>query len=127
MEDKSAAAWNAIRLDDKYWRALVQVRVIQNKEPEHFLLLFWGKMVVYSGHAGKRGDSAKVTRLFHVRGTNFVNCHAVQVKEVASSLSSNDCFILELPDRVYMWYGRVSENIGLARPKLKLFGAGLQW
>ncbi len=91
------------------------MRVVQNKEPDHFLLVFRGKMVV---HAGGRatgfknrsdGDSYDVdgTRLFHVRGTDAINCRAVQVEEVANSLNSNDCFVLETPKCTYIWYGKV--------------------
>lgn len=106
---------HAVALDDKYGGSPVQIRVVQNKEPDHFLLVFRGKMVVHSG--GKASgfknrndtDSYDVdgTRLFHVRGTDNINCRAVQVEEVASSLNSNDCFILETPAATYIWYGKV--------------------
>ena len=106
---------HARNLDDKFGGAPVQIRVVQNKEPDHFLLVFRGQMVV---HAGGRAsgfknrtdpDSYDVdgTRLFHVRGTDSINCRAVQVEEVASSLNSNDCFILETPACTYIWYGKV--------------------
>ena len=59
-----------------------------------------------------RGDTDSYdvdgTRLFHVRGTNEFNTRAVQVEEVASSLNSNDCFVLETPKCTYVWYGKVS-------------------
>ena len=93
----------------------MQVRVVQNKEPDHFLLVFKGKMVVHSGGRASGfknrcdSDSYDVdgTRLFHVRGTNEYNTRAVQVEEAASSLNSNDCFVLETPDCTYVWYGKV--------------------
>ena len=103
-------------MDDKFGGAPVQIRVVQNKEPDHLLLMFKGKMVVHSG--GKASgfknradnDSYDVdgTRLFHVRGTDDVNTRAVQVEEVATSLNSNDCFLLETPACTYVWYGKVS-------------------
>lgn len=73
-------------------------------------------MVVHSGGRASgfknrtEGDSYDVdgTRLFHVRGTDSINCRAVQVEEVATSLNSNDCFILETPATTYIWYGKVS-------------------
>ena len=116
QDEKAAAALHAVHLDDKYGGAPVQVRVVQNKEPDHFLLVFKGRMVV---HAGGRAsgfknradtDSYDVdgTRLFHVRGTNELNTRAVQVEEKASSLNSNDCFVLETPPCTYIWYGKVS-------------------
>ncbi|XP_065886890.1 gelsolin, cytoplasmic-like [Dysidea avara] len=114
QDEKAAAALHAVHLDDQYGGAPVQVRVVQNKEPDHFLLIFKGKMVVHSG--GKASgfknrndtDSYDVdgTRLFHVRGTNEFNTRAVQVPEVAASLNSNDCFVLETPGDTYIWYGK---------------------
>ena len=98
----------------------MQVRVVQNKEPDHFLLVFQGKMVLHSG--GKASafknradtDSYDVdgTRLFQVRGTNEFDTRAVQVEEKASSLNSNDCFVLETPACTYIWYGKVNRVIG---------------
>ena len=106
----------AIELDDKLGGFPVQVRVVQNKEPDHFLLVFKGKMVVHSGGRASsfknrfESDSYDVdgTRLFHVRGTNEFDTRAVQVEEKASSLNSNDCFVLETPACTYIWYGKVS-------------------
>ena len=119
QDEKAAAAIHAFQLDDKYGGAPVQVRVVQNKEPDHFLLVFKGRMVVHAG--GKASgfknradtDSYDVdgTRLFHVRGTNELNTRAVQVEEKASSLNSNDCFVLETPPCTYIWYGKVSEIV----------------
>lgn len=114
QDERSAAALHAVHLDDKYGGAPVQVRVVQSKEPDHFLLIFKGRMVVHSGGraSGFKNrydqDSYDVdgTRLFHVRGTNEFDTRAVQVEEKASSLNSNDCFVLETPQATYIWYGK---------------------
>ena len=116
QDERGAAALHARNLDDKYGGAPVQVRVVQNKEPDHFLLVFRGRMVVHSGgrasgfknRADQDSYDVDGTRLFHVRGTDAINCRAVQVEEVANSLNSNDCFILEIPACTYIWYGKVS-------------------
>ena len=73
-------------------------------------------MVVHSGgrasgfknRMDKDSYDVDGTRLFHVRGTDAINCRAVQVEEVAGSLNSNDCFILETPASTYVWYGKVN-------------------
>ena len=39
---------HTVALDDKYGGAPVQVRVVQYKEPEHFLQIFRGKMVIHA-------------------------------------------------------------------------------
>ena len=90
--------------------------MVQNKEPDHFLLVFRDRLVIHSG--GKASgfknradtDSYDVdgTRLFHVRGTNEFDTRAVQVGEKASSLNSNDCFVLLTSPDTYIWYGKVS-------------------
>ena len=116
IDEKATAAMKAVELDDKLSGHAVQVRVVQNKEPDHFLLVFKGKMVVHSGGRASSfknrvdQDSYDVdgTRLFHVRGINEFDTRAVQVEEKASSLNSNDCFVLETPDETYIWYGKVN-------------------
>jgi len=92
----------------------VQVRVVMNKEPPHFLKIFDGMFVVHHGGIGsgfKNVDQADVydtdgIRLFHVRGTNDWNTRAVQVAERAGSLNSTDAFILETPTQLYAWFGK---------------------
>ena len=49
QDEKGASAIWAKNIDDKYGGAPVQVRVVQNKEPPHFYLLFKGKMIVHAG------------------------------------------------------------------------------
>ena len=95
----------------------MHVRVVQNKEPDHFLLLFWGKMVVFSGRpvsVSEHGYDIEGTHLFHVRGTTYANCRAVELEAAARSLNSNDCFILRKPDHIYGWFGKVSACIEAA-------------
>ena len=73
-------------------------------------------MVVFmGGHAsGFRNirdyDSYDVdgTRLFRVRGTSEDNTRAEQVPENASSLNSDDCFVLETPTNTFIWNGQVT-------------------
>jgi len=91
----------------------VHVRVVQNKEPNHFYALFKGKFIVRSGGkaSGFKNVSAVDTesksdnQLFHVKGTNEYNTRAVQVPEVSASLNSGDVFILLTPRTEYLWYG----------------------
>ena len=48
QDERGAAALHTVALDDKYGGAPVQVRVVQYKEPEHFLQIFRGKMVIHA-------------------------------------------------------------------------------
>jgi hypothetical protein len=87
QDEKGASALLAKELDDELGGAAVQVRVVQNKEPDHFLTLFQGKFIVLRGGRGsgfknsKEGDSYDTdgTRLFQVRGQTALNTKAVQV------------------------------------------------
>lgn len=47
------------------------------------------------------------TRLFQVQGTSDNNTKAFEVPAQASSLNSNDVFILKTPSCCYLWYGKV--------------------
>lgn len=46
-------------------------------------------------------------RLFQVRGTNELNTKATEVQARASSLNSNDVFLLKTDHVCYLWYGKV--------------------
>lgn len=114
QDEKGASAIHAKTLDDKYGGAPVQVRVVQNKEPQHFYLLFKGKMIVHAGGKASgfknRDDkdeyfSANDSRLFQVRGTSDLNTRAIQVPVKAGALNSGDVFILETPKLFYLWCG----------------------
>lgn len=119
-DEKGAAALLAKELDDSMGGRPVQVRVVQGKEPAHFRQLFQGRMIIHSGgHASgfkNRSDLAVDSydvdgvALFHVKGTTALNTMAIQVPEVASSLNSDDCFILVNPMHVYAWNGRGSRE-----------------
>eukprot|EP00039_Didymoeca_costata_P010163 m.136190 g.136190 ORF g.136190 m.136190 type:complete len:840 (+) comp14725_c0_seq1:125-2644(+) len=113
QDEIGSSALLAKELDDEMGGYPVQVRVVQNKEPPHFCLIFKNKLVVHIGGVGssfKNVNEADYidddgTRLFHVRGTNPDNVRAVQVVERASSLNSGDCFVLETPQKLYLWFG----------------------
>eukprot|EP00047_Mylnosiga_fluctuans_P019660 m.84690 g.84690 ORF g.84690 m.84690 type:complete len:829 (+) comp8214_c0_seq1:60-2546(+) len=119
QDEKGASAIWAKNLDDKYGGAPVQVRVVQNKEPPHFYLLFKGKMIVHGGgHASgfkNRDDkdeyyTADGTRMFQIRGTNDLNTRAIQVPPKAGSLNSGDVFVLETPKQLFLWSGKLASG-----------------
>jgi gelsolin len=107
----------------------LQVRVIQGFEPRHFLKIFKGKIVVFTG--GKSSgfknvhdhDSYDVdgTRLFRIRGTCAEDVRATQVEEVAKALASDDVFILETPSATFVWNGKgandFEQSMGLSVSK----------
>lgn len=114
QDEKAASAIQAKELDDKMGGYPVQVRVVQNKEPPHFMKIFEKSLVIHAGGIGsgfKNVDQADEydtdgVRLFHVRGTNEWNTRAVQVEEVAASLNTTDAFIYETPEQLFVWSGK---------------------
>lgn len=104
-----------MRLDNELSGSAIQVRVVQGNEPRHFLKVFKGKLIVFSGgHAAgfkniQDNDTYDVdgTRLFRIRGTCVEDVRADQMPEVAASLASGDAFVLETPATTYVWHGTV--------------------
>ncbi|NWS58948.1 VILI protein, partial [Chunga burmeisteri] len=107
-DELTASAYQTVILDQKYNNEPVQVRVTMGKEPAHLMAIFKGKMVVYAGGTSRAGskEPAPSTRLFHVHGTNEYNTKAFEVSVRASSLNSNDVFVLKTPSCCYLWYGK---------------------
>ncbi|GIX68492.1 hypothetical protein CEXT_298461 [Caerostris extrusa] len=118
QDERAASAILTVKMDNELSGNAVQVRVVQGQEPEHFLRIFKGRMVILmGGHASgfkniHDHDSFDVdgTRLFQVRGTNEFNTRAEQVPEASDSLNSNDVYILETPSVTYLWIGQDSNE-----------------
>jgi len=117
-DEVGASALLAMKMDDDLGGAATQVRVVQGKEPLHFLCLFKGNMVIHAGGTASgfknKADADSYdtdgVNLFHVKGTNAENTRAVQVEEKAASLNSGDAFLLRTPEKVYAWLGSGCNN-----------------
>ena len=61
------------------------------------------------GGTGRPGveNPESSSRLFQVRGTSELNTKATEVPARASSLNSNDVFLLKTNRVCYIWYGKV--------------------
>ncbi|XP_040460470.1 villin-1 isoform X1 [Falco naumanni] len=107
-DELAASAYQTVILDQKYNNEPVQVRVTMGKELAHLMAIFKGKMVVYASGTSRAGstDPTPSTRLFQVHGTNEYNTKAFEVPVRASSLNSNDVFVLKTPSCCYLWYGK---------------------
>nr|ANR02564.1 gelsolin [Peripatoides novaezealandiae] len=117
-ERASSAIW-AVKLDDELLGRAIQVRIVQGRETEHFLKIFKGKLIIFTGGKAsgfknlKDHDTYDVdgTRMFHVCGTDDVDTRAIQVAEKASSLNSDDVFVLETPSATYLWFGKEASDV----------------
>ncbi|XP_065114195.1 advillin isoform X2 [Paramisgurnus dabryanus] len=108
QDEVTACAYQAVNLDNKYNGAPTQVRVVMGKEPKHFLAIFKGKLIIYEGGTGRPGvvNPNPGARLFQVRGTHEMNTKATEVPARASSLNTNDVFLLKTDSVIFLWYGK---------------------
>ncbi|XP_052860408.1 gelsolin isoform X1 [Anopheles cruzii] len=102
--EKGASAMHAVRLDDEVNGKAILVRASQGNEPRHFMKLFKGKMVTFLGDYDKQ-ERGSDTRLFRVRGTCADDVRAEELLPSASSLASDDVFIVVTPATTYLWHG----------------------
>jgi hypothetical protein len=130
-DEKGASALLTKQMDDERGGEPVQVRIEQGREPNHFLTLFKGKMVIHNGGYAsafknkketETSVDANATRLYHIKGTNAFNTKAVEVAPQASNLNSGDVFGLLTADAVYIWAGKGSskEENAVATTSLKV-------
>jgi len=118
QDEKAASALLTVKMDDELGGGFPQVRVVQGKEPNHFIALFKGKLLIRSGGKASgfknRADvdsyNNSGTALFGIRGTNPLNIRGVEVNAKAASLNSNDSFVLATPTTVYCWFGKGSNQ-----------------
>uniref|UniRef100_A0A8C3VY95 Villin-1 n=1 Tax=Catagonus wagneri TaxID=51154 RepID=A0A8C3VY95_9CETA len=108
QDEITASAYQAVILDQKYNNEPVQIRVPMGKEPPHLMSIFKGRMVVYQGGTSRANSVEPVpsTRLFQVRGTSANNTKAIEVPARATSLNSNDVFVLKTQSCCYLWCGK---------------------
>ncbi|XP_077087992.1 gelsolin b [Siphateles boraxobius] len=109
QDERGTSAILAAQLDAELGGSAVQVRVIQGKEPLHLMSIFGGQpMVVHKGGTSRDGGQshAPVVRFFQVRANTAGHTRAVEVDAVASSLNSNDAFVLVTPSGSTLWLGQ---------------------
>lgn len=112
QDELAASAYQAVEVDQQFGGALVQVRVSMGKEPRHFMAIFKGKLVIYEGGTSRKGnvEPDPPVRLFQIHGNDKSNTKAVEVSASASSLNTNDVFLLWTQAEHYLWYGKGSSG-----------------
>ncbi|CAL8295648.1 unnamed protein product [Merluccius merluccius] len=106
----TTSAFLTVELDRTLGGSAVQVRVSQGKEPPHLLSLFKSKpLIVFKNGKSRLGGQADppATRLFQVRRNLSTITRIAEVDARASSLNTNDAFLLGVPrGRGYLWVGK---------------------
>uniref|UniRef100_UPI00398E4FC2 advillin n=1 Tax=Pristiophorus japonicus TaxID=55135 RepID=UPI00398E4FC2 len=112
QDELAASAFHAVELDQKFDGAPVQVRVIMGKEPRHFMTIFKGKVIILEGGTSRKSNNQPEPpiRLFQVHGSDNSNTKAIEVPAYASSLNSNDVFLLKIDTNCYLWCGKGSSG-----------------
>ncbi|XP_077153912.1 advillin isoform X2 [Ranitomeya variabilis] len=112
QDELAASAFLAVQLDQDFNGEPVQVRVCMGKEPRHFMAIFKGKLVLFEGGTSRKGNEEPEppVRLFQIHGTEPSNTKAVEVPAYASSLNSNDVFLLKTQADYFLWYGKGSSG-----------------
>lgn len=119
IDERGASALHAARIDnEELGGGAMQVRVVQDKEPRHFIKMFAGNMVVLNGGKGsgfRNSTEEDVTddnkvKLFRVQtATGKEDTRAVQVSGEAG-ISSQDAFILSDGESLLIWTGEEREG-----------------
>nr|XP_020640277.1 advillin isoform X1 [Pogona vitticeps] len=112
VDELAASAYHAVEVDQRLNGEPVQVRVMMGKEPRHFLAVFKGKLVIFEGGTSRKGgqEEESPVRLFQIRAMDGTNTKAMEVPASASSLNSNDVFLLKTQGDHYLWYGKGSSG-----------------
>lgn len=107
-EARAAAGEAASKLHESQRGGVLLARVVQGKEPEHFLSLFKGPLIFLKG--SRNSDSGDAVALFHAKGTPGGSIRVTQRPAVASSLSSSECFVLQTSAAMFVWIGSTSTD-----------------
>ncbi|CAB1453805.1 unnamed protein product [Pleuronectes platessa] len=126
-DELGASAFLTVALDDSMSGVATQVRVTQGREPPHLVSLFKNKpLVIHLGGTSRKGGQSKPasTRLFHIRLSSTRATRAVEVEPVASSLNTNDVFVLKESNSVMLWVGKggTTEEMEAAKYVASLLG-----
>ncbi|KAL0404906.1 UNVERIFIED_CONTAM: Villin-2 [Sesamum radiatum] len=116
-EDQKMAAKLSTTMCNSLKGRPVQGRIFQGKEPPQFIAIFQPMVVLkgglssgYKNYIADKGlndesYTADGVALISISRTSRHNNKAVQVEAVATSLNSNDCFLLQSGSSVFSWHG----------------------
>ncbi|KAK1366196.1 HP domain-containing protein [Heracleum sosnowskyi] len=116
-EDQKMAARLVVTMSNSLKGRPLQGRIYQGKEPPQFIAIFQPMVVlkggISSGYKNYIADkglndetyNADCVALIEISGTAVHNNKAVQVDAVATSLNSNECFIVQSGSSIFIWNG----------------------
>uniref|UniRef100_A0A8C2ZKF5 Scinderin like a n=1 Tax=Cyclopterus lumpus TaxID=8103 RepID=A0A8C2ZKF5_CYCLU len=108
-DELAASAFLTVQLDDSMGGAATQIRVTQGQEPPHLVSVFKANpLLVHLGGTSRVSGESKPgsKRLFHIRRSSTKATRAVEVAPTATSLNTNDVFVLKTPSSLFVWKGK---------------------
>ena len=113
---KGTSAALTIELDDllkKTASMSKEIRVVQGKEPKHFLTIFKDKFVVHSGKDPLSDETVRPdarARMYRVQGEAPEDVWAVETRASGELLNSCHAFCVVAPEnkKTYIWSGKYS-------------------
>ncbi|KAL2466043.1 Villin-2 [Abeliophyllum distichum] len=119
-EDQQTAARLATTMCNSLKGRPVQGRICQGKEPHQFVAIFQPMVILkggmssgYKNYIADKGLNDETytddgVALVRISGTSVHNNKAIQVDAVATSLNSNECFLLQSGSSLFCWHGNQS-------------------
>lgn len=115
QDEKGAAAYFVVNLDDLLGTKPVQHREVQGQESPAFLALFGGAVVYMDGGVASGFTSSKpeayAPRLLSVKGANADTVRVTQVPLEPSSLNAGDVFLLDAGVSLILYCGSASNPL----------------
>ncbi|GFY80564.1 villin 3 [Actinidia rufa] len=119
-EDQKMASRLATNMSNSLKGRPVQGRIFQGKEPPQFIAIFQPMVVLkggmssgYKNYIADKGlndetYTADCVALIRISGTSVHNNKVEQIDAVATSLNSNECFLLQSGSTMFSWHGNQS-------------------
>lgn len=115
QDEKGAAAYFVVNLDDLLGTKPVQHREVQGQESDAFLALFGGAVVYMDGGVASGFKSATPEaydpRLLRIKGANADTVRVTQVPLAAASLNEGDVFLLDAGEGLVLYCGSASNPL----------------
>jgi len=106
--EKGTSAYLTVDVSDEIGKDVEQVRVVQDKEEEHFLRVM--KKYNFVIHEGKFDANREITNhLYSIRGDNEL-AHPIEVPLHCSHLNTLHCYVILTTSHCYLWKGALSNK-----------------
>lgn len=101
---KGTSAYKTVEVGDEYQQTARQIRVLQGKEPRHFLLIFKNRFIIHKGSFIKR--ELEKTKIYQIFGDDPIQVRAIQMNS-SNYLNCNHAYLIQPNEtKQYIWLGK---------------------